>query len=1535
MKPRILSTARLSYSFAAAIVALFATSAHGQALYWDGNTSTANADGGNGTWDNLTTSNWDNRPFGGADTQWDNSLNSAFFGGVPGSGNAGTVSLAAGGITTGGITFNITGYTIQNNTLTFGGTNNTVTLNNSVTAATISSSIGTSAANMTFTAQNPLTNHTLTFGGAGNWTGTTTINAGLTLQLNSTSTALLNTSGITLNGGSIIQNYVAAVDRISSAAITSYGGTIATNTPNTALVIAETIGAVTLERGLTTFIHNASNTNLTSQNIILSGLTRNGTSAVSFASSGGVNATKNLITVTGATATTAGQIIGSWATTGNTASQSDYAVYNGSAQVVPAGIAASLQSSWTTAANAYTANATASTGLAGSFTLSGGTKNITALKSLSSSTATTADFSTDVITQASHVFADGDAVVFNTATTLPTGLALNTPYFVRDVSGSTYKLAATQGGLAIDFTVSNGSGITATGAILVSTGNNLGTTGILNASANTMYIAATGTGVVTLPTTTADNLHVNAGSAPIIISAPITDNTGALSLVKNGANALTLTGTNTFKGGIVVNSGSVVVTPTAANGFVTGAAGGDTINGGNLTYSSANAWGVTGRNVTFNGTGSLTSSVAYTGGTLTVNSGANAQLANTGNLVYATTTGTGAIIHTPGSASSLLNLGNASGFTGNLQNRGASGATNTGIQFSSLGDGGAIQFAGGNSDSGQAATFTYNGTGTLTFDTRQVQILDRLSGANWEFRDNTLANNSANGGNNWIINTDLLVTGGRWITAFGGSAEAGRLLILSGTNTADNAFNGIISNGTNPNGIGLSKTGVGKWILGGAGTNTYSGTTTISGGTLNIQNANALGSTGNGTLVASGATLQLQGALSYAAEALTLTNNTTSTPILQNVSGNNTWNGTITTTGVTASSNVRIQADADTLTLAGNIDSATLSNGSVVLQGASAINVTGQITGAGGLISGSVNAGSSSIRTLSNTSNNYTGATSITGGTLVGIGANAFGSTTGISVGNTTSAILSLRGDTSTNFVKASDSTPYAVTTTTATGVTVDVDRATIAGTSAKTMTIGTLLLNTAVTNSTTFTGANNTSLSIGAVTTGNSASGTETLTNNISGGGSLTLASIAVARTGTPTLAFAGTGNTTVTGNITQAATTALTKSGGGVLTLGGNSNYTGTTTVSAGKLFINGNQTSATGAVTVSALATLGGTGIIGGNTTIADTGKLEFDISTIPGSHDKLDLATGKTLSFGANCTLTINSISGATTGDYTLLTAPGGIGTLPTFTLSLPLGWTANVTRENSNTDLVLHLTSLGGPGPVDHFDISAIGSPQTVGTPITPSITLTAKDSSGATATGFTGTVTFGGTGGFSGTSTSFTLGQLTGVSVTPTNAGSGLTFTVNDGSGHTGLATISTIQTQYDAWSGGAAFDVDSNGDGVKNGLAWLLGAPNKDANANSFLPTVSQNSGDLTLTFDCLSGANRGNATLNMQYSKDLGISDLWTSHTAAVPGTQPVTTTVNGVNYVTTPNGALIHVVATVPATAAAPGTTLFGRLNAVTTP
>jgi autotransporter-associated beta strand protein len=94
----------------------------------------------------------------------------------------------------------------------------------------------------------------------------------------------------------------------------------------------------------------------------------------------------------------------------------------------------------------------------------------------------------------------------------------------------------------------------------------------------------------------------------------------------------------------------------------------------------------------------------------------------------------------------------------------------------------------------------------------------------------------------------------------------------------------------------------------------------------------------------------------------------------------------------------------------------------------------------------------------------------------------------------------------------------------------------------------------------------------------------------------------------GTParTLTLGGTnsGANTISGviqNNEANKSISLTKTDAGKWVLGGNNTYSGTTIISGGTLIINGDQGDATGAVSVAAGATLGGSGILGGSTVI----------------------------------------------------------------------------------------------------------------------------------------------------------------------------------------------------------------------------------------------------------------------------------------------------------------------------------------------
>jgi autotransporter-associated beta strand protein len=141
-----------------------------------------------------------------------------------------------------------------------------------------------------------------------------------------------------------------------------------------------------------------------------------------------------------------------------------------------------------------------------------------------------------------------------------------------------------------------------------------------------------------------------------------------------------------------------------------------------------------------------------------------------------------------------------------------------------------------------------------------------------------------------------------------------------------------------------------------SGANSYNGPTTINAGIVNIQNATALGTAVGGTTVAAGAELDIQGGIAVGAEALTLNSTgTTGAGALLNVVGANTFGGAVTfntssTIGSTAGTLTLSNANAVAI---GNNQTATFAGAgnttvSGIVSGAGTSNVVKN--GAGTLI---------------------------------------------------------------------------------------------------------------------------------------------------------------------------------------------------------------------------------------------------------------------------------------------------------------------------------------------------------------------------------------------------------------------------------------------------------------------------------------------------------------------------------------------------------------------------------------------------------
>jgi hypothetical protein len=173
-----------------------------------------------------------------------------------------------------------------------------------------------------------------------------------------------------------------------------------------------------------------------------------------------------------------------------------------------------------------------------------------------------------------------------------------------------------------------------------------------------------------------------------------------------------------------------------------------------------------------------------------------------------------------------------------------------------------------------------------------------------------------------------------------------------------------------------------------------------------------------------------------------------------------------------------------------------------------------------------------------------------------------------------------------------------------------------------------------------------------------------------------------------------------------------------------------------------------------------------------------------------------------------------------------------------------------------------------------------------------------------------------------------TLSGTPGVSDVGSNS---FTVRVNDGVAAPVESTLNiTVLTRYESWAGnGNTFTGDANGDGLADGLSWLLGADNPDENACGLLPIAENSNGTLEVNFHCLNVGTRGSAVLRLQFSKDLGVTDPWINHTVTVP---PASDTVDGVVFVITPveGSDLDQMKATLPVSAADGGGEIFMRLS-----
>ncbi|MCE1408056.1 autotransporter-associated beta strand repeat-containing protein [Enterobacter hormaechei] len=450
---------------------------------------------------------------------------------------------------------------------------------------------------------------------------------------------------------------------------------------------------------------------------------------------------------------------------------------------------------------------------------------------------------------------------------------------------------------------------------------------------------------------------------------------------------------------------------------------------------------------------------------------------------------------------------------------------------------------------------------------------------NAPFTDAAFAVFQGEAGNVTVDNSkgDVIISGAQFATdgyRVGGEAittDTANTLIRVGDGTVDGAsYTATIDSVIRGTG-GLNKGDLGTLIL--TGDNTYSGGTRIDGGTLQISSDSNLGQSGTDLAINNGSTLQLGADLT--------SNRTIELGANENAAVFDLNSHHFTPTGeITGEGKLKVTSSSSDAGSTLSLDRANSYKGDTEIAGTgNANNVTVNVskTGAfGSNESSTVNVNKGATLNVSGTDTSLKSLTMNIADSLLTLADNVTAASAMLNLTGTAKAVLTNNASAGNATVNVSKDSTLALEENASGG------NATVNNSGLMTFADYAMAENTVVKN-----------LVGGKVDI--SAVDSATSIGSLSGAGNVEL--------GNKELSLGNLHLDDTISGIISGNDGSLVKIGDGTLTLTGDNTYTGTTDVNEGVLLVNGNQSAATGQVTVKSGATLGGNGIIGGAVDVLD--------------------------------------------------------------------------------------------------------------------------------------------------------------------------------------------------------------------------------------------------------------------------------------------------------------------------------------------